>query len=156
MKQFCFHIRSLILILQHLYLLLHTFNLVSFLPLLCFSLILPISLAILFLVFSELKLLFVYYLKLVPAIFYFSTKWQSFKNYEKYFLFHLKSSFHSGDIQIFVFFPFFSTLSRFKRTSEYGIMMPWTGLHKLADVSFRINQNILNITSSNLVRLIQH
>ena len=70
-KQFCFHIRSLILILQHLYLLLHTFNLVSFLPLLCFSLILPISLKILFLVFSELKLIFVYYLKLVPAIFLF-------------------------------------------------------------------------------------
>ena len=33
----------------------------------------------------------------------FFTKWQSFKNYEKCFLFHLKSSFHSRDIQIFVF-----------------------------------------------------
>ena len=29
-----------------------------------------------------------------------------FKNYEKCFLFHIKSSFRSRDIQIFVFFPF--------------------------------------------------
>ena len=45
-------------------------------------------------------------LKLVSAIFYqfvFLTKWQPFKNYEKCFLFHLKSSFRSRDIQIFVF-----------------------------------------------------
>ena len=35
----------------------------------------------------------------------FFTKWQSFKNYERYFLFHLKSSFHSQDIQIFLFPP---------------------------------------------------
>ena len=37
--------------------------------------------------------------------FYFFTKWWSFKNCEKCFLFHLKSSFWSRDIQIFVFFP---------------------------------------------------
>ena len=46
------------------------------------------------------------YLKLVPAIFikfYFFTKWQLFKNCEKCFLFHLKSSFRSRDIQFFVF-----------------------------------------------------
>ena len=42
-------------------------------------------------------------LKLVSAIFYFFTKWQPFKNYEKCFLFHWKSSSHSRDIQIFVF-----------------------------------------------------
>ena len=36
--------------------------------------------------------------------FYFFTKWQPFKNYEKCFLFNLKSSFCSRDIQIFVFF----------------------------------------------------
>ena len=44
--------------------------------------------------------------------FLFFTKWWSFKNYEKCFLFHLKSSFRSRNIQIFVhpssplFFPF--------------------------------------------------
>ena len=47
-------------------------------------------------------------LKLVSFIFYqffyFFTKWEPFKNYEKCFLFHLKSSFCSGDIQIFVIF----------------------------------------------------
>ena len=45
------------------------------------------------------------YLKLVSAIFYFFTKWLPIKNYEKCFLFYLKNSFHSLDIQIFVFFP---------------------------------------------------
>ena len=51
-------------------------------------------------------------LKLVSAIFYqvfiFFIKWQTFKNYEKCFLFHLKSSFCSRDIQIFVtsYLPF--------------------------------------------------
>ena len=40
----------------------------------------------------------------------------------KCFLFHLKSSFCFQDIQIFVFFLFFSTLSRFKRTNGSGII----------------------------------
>ena len=46
------------------------------------------------------------YLRLVSAIFHFFTK----KNYEKCFLFHLKSSFRCRDIQIFVFLssPIFS------------------------------------------------
>ena len=35
--------------------------------------------------------------------FLFFTKWYFFKNYERCFLFHLKSSFPSRDIQIFVF-----------------------------------------------------
>ena len=39
--------------------------------------------------------------------FYFFIKWQAFKNYEKCFLFDLKSSFGSRDIQIFVFFFLF-------------------------------------------------
>ena len=47
-------------------------------------------------------------LKLVSAIFlsnfYLSPK-DSPSKYEKGFLFHLKSSFRSQDIQIFVFFP---------------------------------------------------
>ena len=33
-------------------------------------------------------------------MFYFFTNWYPFKNYEKCFLFHLKSSFHSWDIWI--------------------------------------------------------
>ena len=52
-------------------------------------------------------------LNLVSGIFYkifiFLTKWYAFKNYEKYFLFHLKSSFRSQDIRIFLIFPFLST-----------------------------------------------
>ena len=54
--------------------------------------------------------------------FYFFTKGWSLKNYEKCFLFHLKSSFHSRDIQIFVIFSFLSTLSRFKRANGGGII----------------------------------
>ena len=48
-----------------------------------------------------------YNLKLLSAIFFnkflFFTKLQPFKHYERCFLFHLKSSFRSEDIQIFVF-----------------------------------------------------
>ena len=55
---------------------------------------------------------FCLFLKLLYAIFlsnlYFFTKWYPFKNYEKCFLFHLKSSFRSWDIQFFViFYPSF-------------------------------------------------
>ena len=53
--------------------------------------------------------------------FYFFTKWEPFKNHEKCFLFHLKSSVRFWDIQIFVIFSF-STLSRFKRTNGSGII----------------------------------
>ena len=53
---------------------------------------------------------------------YFFIKWQAFKNYVKCFLFHLKRSFHSWDIQIFVIFPFLSALSRFKRENGSGII----------------------------------
>ena len=41
---------------------------------------------------------------------------------EKCFLFHLKSSFRSRDIQIFVFFPLPFHFSRFKRTNGRGII----------------------------------
>ena len=54
--------------------------------------------------------------------FYFIIKLQTFNNYKKCFLFHRKSSFCSRDIQIFVFFPFLSTISRLKRTNETGII----------------------------------
>ena len=53
-------------------------------------------------------------LKLVSAIFYqffyFFIKWKAFKNFEKCFLFHLKSFFRSRDIQIFPIFslPFYT------------------------------------------------
>ena len=54
---------------------------------------------------NSLKL--TYSLKLVSAIFlsifYFFTKWWPFKNYEDYFLFHLKTSFLSRDVQVFIF-----------------------------------------------------
>ena len=47
----------------------------------------------------------------IHQIFIFFTKWQPFKNYEKCFLFHLKSSFCSWDIQFCVIsvLPSFST-----------------------------------------------
>ena len=63
--------------------------------------------------------------------FYFFTNSYLFKNYEKCFLFHLKGSFRSQDIQIFWFFPFLSTLSRFERTDGSGIVydvMNWIAL----------------------------
>ena len=40
-------------------------------------------------------------LKLVSAVFCFFTKWWSFRNYRKRFLFQLKSSFCFWDIQLF-------------------------------------------------------
>ena len=49
-----------------------------------------------------------------------------------YFL-HLKSSIRSGDNQIFVIFPFLSTLPRFKKTNWSGII--YDDLHKFADVN---------------------
>ena len=65
----------------------------------------------------------------------FFTKWQSFKNYEKCFLFHLKSSFHSRDIQICVFSssPLFLPVSHCftgwskKNLEVYGVI---NGLNK--------------------------
>ena len=42
----------------------------------------------------------------------------------KYFLFHLRGSFCSQDIPFFCnFSPFFSTVSRFKSSDEFGIPM---------------------------------
>ena len=55
-------------------------------------------------------------------IFCFFTKLQPFEKYEKYLLFHLKSSFCSRDIQIFVIFSFLSTLSRLEKTNGSGII----------------------------------
>ena len=44
------------------------------------------------------------------------------KTMKNVFLFHLKSSFRSRDIQIFVIFSLLSTLSRFKRANGIGII----------------------------------
>ena len=64
-------------------------------------------------------------LKLVSTIFYqifiFSPNDGSSKT-KKCFLFHLKSSFCSRDIQNFVFFPFLSKLSTMKRANGSGII----------------------------------
>ena len=66
------------------------------------------------------------YLKLVSAIFYqifiFHKMIALLKTVKNVFLFHIKNSFHSRDIEIFVSFSFLSTLSRFKRKSGSGII----------------------------------
>ena len=66
-----------------------------------------------------------FHLKLVFAIFYqffiFSPSDRPSKT-EKCFLFHLKSSFCSWDIQIFVIFPLPFCTSRFKRTNGSEII----------------------------------
>ena len=62
--------------------------------------------------------------------FLFFTKWYPFKNYEKCILFHLKSSFRSRVIQIFVYasFPYFLPVSHcfrswFKKNLKvYGVI----------------------------------
>ena len=78
-------------------------------------------------------------LRLVSAIFVkmvFFTKWYSVKNYEKCFLFHPKSSFHSWDIQIFVFlsFPLFLPVGHcFRGWSKINL--------KVYDILNRLNKN---------------
>ena len=49
--------------------------------------------------------------------FFFFTKWQRWNNYEKCFLFHLKTSFHCQDIQTLVFpsSPLFFPVSHWLR-----------------------------------------
>ena len=80
-------------------------------------------------------------LKLVSTIFVkflFFTKWWSFQNYEKYFLVHLKSSFCSRDIQIFVFppSPIFLPVSHCLRA--------WSKMNlKDSDVANCLNKNLL-------------
>ena len=68
---------------------------------------------------------FLRHLKLVSAIFIkflFFQQMIAFQSIWKCFLFHLKSSFRSRDVQFFVFFPLLSTLSRLKRTNGSGII----------------------------------
>ena len=78
------------------------------------------------------------FLKLVLAIFYFYTKWQPCENYEKCFLFHPKRSFHSWDIQIFVFMssPLFLPVGRYFRG--------WSKINpKINDVINCIKKNLI-------------
>ena len=83
--------------------------------------------------------------------FYFFTKWYLFKNYEKSFLFHLKSSFCSQDIQFFDFFPSFPD-SKGQMEDLWCHELNLHDLHKFADAIFGISQKLLYITSSNLAR----
>ena len=72
--------------------------------------------------------------------FLFLTKWQPFKNYEKCFSFHLKSSFHSQDIQIFVFLSssLFAPVSHcFRGSLKVNL--------KVYDVINSLNKNLITI-----------
>ena len=78
-------------------------------------------------------------LKLVSAIFlsnfYFFIKWQTFKNYAKCFLFHIKTSFHSQDTQIFVIFSLPFHCSQIQKGK-----WKWNNLwcHKLACINLQM------------------
>ena len=81
-------------------------------------------------------------LKLLPAIFFikflFFTKWYPFKNYEKRFLFHLKTSFRSQNIQTFVF----SSSPLFSPASHYSGGWSKKNL-KVYDVINCLNKNLI-------------
>ena len=70
--------------------------------------------------------LMLYYLKLVSAIFYeifiFSPNDSPSKTIKNVFYFIEKSIFVLEILKFFSFFPFLSTLSRFKRTNGSGII----------------------------------
>ena len=79
------------------------------------------------------------YLKLVSTVFLsnfdFFIKWLTFKNYEKCFLFHLKSSICSQDIQIFVIFSLpFHTVQIQKGKWKWNNL--WC--HKLACINLQM------------------
>ena len=92
-----------------------------------------------------------YILKACVLYFLHFTKQYHFKNYEKWFLINLKSSFYLQDIQFFV--VFFLSLSQFPDSGETGIIITLRiGLHKLANKIFGITQESLCIKSSKLAR----
>ena len=76
-----------------------------------------------------------------PQLFYkflFFTKWWPFNNYERCFLFHLKSFFRSQDIQIFVFpsSPLFFPVSHcFRGWSKINL--------KVYDIINCLNKNLI-------------
>ena len=81
-----------------------------------------------------------HYLKLVSAIFYEIFILQPFKNYEKCFLFHLKSSFCSQDIPIFLFLS--SPL--FLPSSRSHCFRGWSKINlKVYDVINCLNKNLI-------------
>ena len=82
-------------------------------------------------------------LKLVSAIFFeifiFSSNDNPSKNYEKCFLFHLKSPFRSGDIQIFVIFSLlFQTFQIQKGKRKWNNL--WC--HELACINLQMFLNL--------------
>ena len=80
-----------------------------------------------------------YFLKLVSAIFYqkiFFSPNDSPSKTEKCFLFHLKSTFHSQEIQLYVIFPLPFLIFRFKSRSESRIIYDVMNCLALAGVTF--------------------
>ena len=78
-----------------------------------------------------------YFFYFIYLLFFF-TKWQPLNNYEKCFLFHLKSSFHCQDIQVFVFpsSPLFVPVSHW--------LGGWWKINlKVCDVSNCLNKNLI-------------
>ena len=72
-------------------------------------------------------------LKIVSANFHFFTEWQILNNYEKCFLFHLKSSFSSQDILISVFPP-----------SPFHCFREWSKINlRVYDVIICLNKNLI-------------
>ena len=75
----------------------------------------------------------------VLSFFYFTIR-KHLQNYKKCLLFHRKISFRSR--QIFDFFPFLSTFSRFRGLDGTRVIMTsWFVSHKLANVIFGITTN---------------
>ena len=95
-----------------------------------------------FIYFALLIITFSYISESLCPLFFFKflflTKWQPFQNYEKCFSFHLKSSFHSQDIQIFVFLssPLFLPVSHcFRGWSKINL--------KVYDIINCLNKNLI-------------
>ena len=65
------------------------------------------------------------------------------KTTKNIFYFIEKSLFVLEIFTFLYFFPFLSTLSRFKRTCGIGIISDVISLHKFADVIFGITQKLL-------------
>ena len=89
-------------------------------------------------------------LKLVSAVFYqifiFSPNDSLSKTIKNVFLFNLKSSFRSQDVQIFVFFSLPFHIFQTQKDKWDWNNLSWICLHKLADVIFGITWKPLYIT----------
>ena len=93
-------------------------------------------------------------LKLVSAVFLFFHQMIYLQKLRKMLLISSKKfrsfSRYSNFCKYFPSFPHF--LYSEQQMNEKQFMMSWIGLHKLAYVIFAITQNLLHITSLNLVR----